>query len=75
MRVLSDVSFFAKFSVIGFLCICMVYLIVLSLLQALKTSNYGAEPMLRNCGISISSGFTDVEGRVLQAPRVNFLPL
>lgn len=40
------------------------------LLKALKTSNYGSEPMLRNCGIAISTGFTQVEGRVLPAPRV-----
>ncbi|XP_057441491.1 protein argonaute 4-like [Lotus japonicus] len=40
--------------------------------QALKTSNYGNEPMLKNCGITIASGFTQVEGRVLQAPRLKF---
>ncbi|KAL2316931.1 hypothetical protein Fmac_030807 [Flemingia macrophylla] len=40
--------------------------------DTLKTSNYGAEPMLRKCGITISSGFTEVEGRVLQAPRLKF---
>ncbi|XP_058743134.1 protein argonaute 4-like [Vicia villosa] len=40
--------------------------------DALRTSNYGSEPMLRNCGISITSGFTQVDGRVLQAPRLKF---
>ncbi|XP_061341119.1 protein argonaute 4-like [Gastrolobium bilobum] len=40
--------------------------------EALKTSNYGSEPMLRNCGISISTGFTQVEGRVLPAPKLKF---
>ncbi|XP_027329366.1 protein argonaute 4-like [Abrus precatorius] len=40
--------------------------------EALRSSNYGSEPMLRNCGISINSGFTEVEGRVLQAPRLKF---
>ncbi|XP_004491186.1 protein argonaute 4-like [Cicer arietinum] len=40
--------------------------------DALKTSNYGAEPMLRNCGISITSGFTQVDGRVLQPPKLMF---
>ncbi|OIW13413.1 hypothetical protein TanjilG_19765 [Lupinus angustifolius] len=39
---------------------------------ALKTSNYGSEPLLRNCGVSISTGFTEVEGRVLPAPRLKF---
>lgn len=33
-------------------------------------SNYDAEPLLRSCGISISSNFTQVEGRVLPAPKV-----
>ncbi|XLR27368.1 hypothetical protein S83_055268, partial [Arachis hypogaea] len=38
--------------------------------DALKTSNYGSEPMLQNCGISISTGFTQVDGHVLPSPRV-----
>ncbi|KAJ7960428.1 Protein argonaute like [Quillaja saponaria] len=38
--------------------------------DALKSNNYDAEPMLRKCGISISSNFTQVEGRVLQAPKL-----
>ncbi|KAI5323475.1 hypothetical protein L3X38_032547 [Prunus dulcis] len=38
--------------------------------NALKINNYDAEPMLRSCGVSISSGFTQVEGRVLPAPRL-----
>ncbi|XP_058728343.1 protein argonaute 4-like [Vicia villosa] len=40
--------------------------------DALKSSNYDSEPMLRNCGISITSGFTQVDGRVLEAPRLKF---
>lgn len=39
-------------------------------LQALKSSKYDAEPMLRSCGISINPSFTQVEGRVLPAPKV-----
>ncbi|KAL6976557.1 Protein argonaute-4, variant 2 [Sarracenia purpurea var. burkii] len=38
--------------------------------DALKINNYDAEPMLRSCGISISTNFTQVEGRVLPAPRL-----
>ncbi|KAK9280647.1 hypothetical protein L1049_014343 [Liquidambar formosana] len=38
--------------------------------DALKSSNYDAEPMLRSCGISINTSFTQVEGRVLSAPRL-----
>nr|VDD08311.1 unnamed protein product [Brassica oleracea] len=38
--------------------------------KALKVSNYDTEPLLRSCGISISSNFTQVEGRVLQAPKL-----
>ncbi|KAE9614906.1 putative post-transcriptional gene silencing PAZ-Argonaute family [Lupinus albus] len=40
--------------------------------DALKISNYGAEPMLRNCGVQINPSFTQVDGRVLQAPRLKF---
>ncbi|XP_078152182.1 protein argonaute 4A-like isoform X2 [Carex rostrata] len=36
----------------------------------LKRSNYDAEPMLRACGVSISPTFTQVDGRVLQAPKL-----
>ncbi|CAH2060775.1 unnamed protein product [Thlaspi arvense] len=38
--------------------------------KALQVSNYDTEPLLRSCGISISSNFTQVEGRVLQAPKL-----
>ncbi|XP_057953427.1 protein argonaute 4-like [Malania oleifera] len=38
--------------------------------DALKINNYDAEPMLRSCGVSINSQFTQVEGRVLSAPRL-----
>lgn len=44
--------------------------VVANFVQALQRSNYGAEPMLRSCGVSISTNFTQVEGRVLPAPRV-----
>ncbi|KAL4585182.1 hypothetical protein LXL04_009797 [Taraxacum kok-saghyz] len=40
------------------------------LTNALKLNNYDAEPLLKSCGISINSGFTQVEGRVLPAPRL-----
>ncbi|KAK6928958.1 Argonaute, linker 1 domain [Dillenia turbinata] len=38
--------------------------------HALRTSNYEADPMLRSSGISISSGFVQVDGRVLPAPTL-----
>ncbi|XP_030458575.1 protein argonaute 4-like [Syzygium oleosum] len=38
--------------------------------DALKLNKYDAEPMLRSCGVSISTQFTQVEGRVLPAPRL-----
>ncbi|KAK8498367.1 hypothetical protein V6N12_032919 [Hibiscus sabdariffa] len=41
-----------------------------ALSSALQRSNYSAEPMLRSCGVSISTNFTQVEGRVLPAPRL-----
>ncbi|GKD15106.1 argonaute 4-like protein [Tanacetum coccineum] len=40
------------------------------LTDALKINNYDAEPLLKSCGISISNSFTQVEGRVLQAPKL-----
>ncbi|XP_028797109.1 protein argonaute 4 [Neltuma alba] len=40
--------------------------------DALKSNKYNSEPMLHNCGVSISNSFTEVEGRVLQAPRLMF---
>ncbi|KAM0827937.1 hypothetical protein ACQ4PT_067874 [Festuca glaucescens] len=38
--------------------------------DALKRSNYDSDPMLMACGISIAPKFTQIEGRVLQAPKV-----
>jgi eukaryotic translation initiation factor 2C len=38
--------------------------------DVLKRSNYDSEPMLNSCGISIARGFTQVAGRVLQAPKL-----
>ncbi|KAL5215474.1 hypothetical protein ABZP36_006875 [Zizania latifolia] len=38
--------------------------------DALRRSNYDSDPMLRACGISISQNFTQVEGRILQAPKL-----
>uniref|UniRef100_A0A453EQL1 PAZ domain-containing protein n=1 Tax=Aegilops tauschii subsp. strangulata TaxID=200361 RepID=A0A453EQL1_AEGTS len=39
--------------------------------DVLKRSSYDTEPMLKACGISIAQGFTQVSGRVLQAPKVS----
>ncbi|KAG6414004.1 hypothetical protein SASPL_126720 [Salvia splendens] len=38
--------------------------------NALKINNYDAEPMLRSCGVTINSNFTQVEGRVLLPPKL-----
>nr|AGS47796.1 argonaute 9 [Salvia miltiorrhiza] len=43
---------------------------MLVLSNALKINNYGAEPMLRACGVSINNSFTQVEGRVLPTPKL-----
>ncbi|XP_071732448.1 protein argonaute 4-like [Rutidosis leptorrhynchoides] len=40
------------------------------LTDALRLNNYDAEPLLKSCGISINNSFTQVEGRVLPAPRL-----
>nr|VDD33029.1 unnamed protein product [Brassica oleracea] len=41
-----------------------------SLTNGLKKSNYNADLVLQDCGVSIGSNFTQVEGRVLPAPRL-----
>ncbi|CAM8969562.1 hypothetical protein QQ045_003373 [Rhodiola kirilowii] len=38
--------------------------------NSLKINNYAAEPLLKSCGISINDKFTEVEGRILPAPRL-----
>ncbi|XP_062208482.1 protein argonaute 4A [Phragmites australis] len=38
--------------------------------DVLQRSNYDSEPMLMACGISIAKRFTEVDGRVLQAPKL-----
>ncbi|OIT19025.1 protein argonaute 4 [Nicotiana attenuata] len=38
--------------------------------NALQINNYDAEPLLRASGVSISSNFTQVEGRGLPAPKL-----
>ncbi|KAJ8747027.1 hypothetical protein K2173_013358 [Erythroxylum novogranatense] len=40
------------------------------LTDVMKSNNYAAEPMLQSCGVKISSRFTQVEGRVLSAPKL-----
>eukprot|EP00262_Sarcandra_glabra_P005111 TRINITY_DN16421_c0_g1_i1.p1 TRINITY_DN16421_c0_g1~~TRINITY_DN16421_c0_g1_i1.p1 ORF type:complete len:914 (+),score=151.93 TRINITY_DN16421_c0_g1_i1:78-2819(+) len=40
------------------------------LADALKTNNYDADPMLQACGVSINTHFTEVQGRILQAPKL-----
>ncbi|XP_044960837.1 protein argonaute 4B-like [Hordeum vulgare subsp. vulgare] len=45
---------------------------MLSLTGELRANNYNSDPMLRECGISIAPEFTQVEGRVLQAPQLIF---
>jgi len=42
-------------------------------LQSLRSSKYGDEPMLRSLGITVEPSFTQVDGRVLQAPTVSVI--
>lgn len=39
-------------------------------MQALATSNYAADPLLEASGVSISTEFTRIQGRILQPPKV-----
>lgn len=57
-----------------FLCNILLNFILLTSCQAIKRSNYAAEPILRTCGISINSDFMQVDGRVLAAPKVLTYP-
>ncbi|CAA7061156.1 unnamed protein product [Microthlaspi erraticum] len=41
-----------------------------SLTTGLKNSNYGADPVLQESGVTIGSDFTQVEGRILPAPKL-----
>ncbi|KAL9247932.1 hypothetical protein vseg_021308 [Gypsophila vaccaria] len=41
-----------------------------ALSEALKTSDYASDPLLRSSGIAINSGFARVGGRVLTAPKL-----
>ncbi|KAJ0469097.1 putative post-transcriptional gene silencing PAZ-Argonaute family protein [Helianthus annuus] len=43
-----------------------------ALMGALKQSNYGADPVINSTGITISTTFTQVEGRVLDPPKLKF---
>uniref|UniRef100_A0A803LTC3 Argonaute 4 n=1 Tax=Chenopodium quinoa TaxID=63459 RepID=A0A803LTC3_CHEQI len=43
-----------------------------TLTDAMRRSNYAAEPLLRTCGITINNEFMQVEGRVLAAPKLKF---
>ncbi|AQK89302.1 putative argonaute family protein isoform X1 [Zea mays] len=38
--------------------------------DVLQRSNYDAEPMLKACGITIARNFIEVDGRVLQPPKL-----
>ncbi|XP_024986290.1 protein argonaute 4A-like [Cynara cardunculus var. scolymus] len=43
-----------------------------ALTGALRQSNYEADPLINSTGISISTAFTQVEGRVLEPPKLKF---
>ncbi|GAV64237.1 PAZ domain-containing protein/Piwi domain-containing protein/DUF1785 domain-containing protein [Cephalotus follicularis] len=41
-----------------------------TLTDVLKSNKYDTEPMLHSCGMTIHTNFTQVEGRILAAPRL-----
>lgn len=41
-------------------------------MQALQTYNYDDDPMLAACCVSIEKQPVEVDGRVLETPKVNF---
>ncbi|OMO91480.1 Argonaute/Dicer protein, PAZ [Corchorus olitorius] len=44
-------------------------MVMFETLEALRNCNYGSDPMLRACDVTINPRFTQVEGRVLPAPK------
>ncbi|CAH8383291.1 unnamed protein product [Eruca vesicaria subsp. sativa] len=58
-----------------FFVYALIFLLILILtfkfhLQALQGIKYNDDPMLKECGVRISSNFTEVEGRILAAPKL-----
>lgn len=45
------------------------------ILQAVRNYRYDNDPLLAACGISIEKQLTQVNGRVLETPKVNILNL
>ncbi|GKB96912.1 argonaute 4A-like protein [Tanacetum coccineum] len=43
-----------------------------TLMGALNQSNYNADPLINSTGITISTTFTEVQGRVLEPPKLKF---
>ncbi|GJW58575.1 argonaute 4A-like protein, partial [Tanacetum coccineum] len=43
-----------------------------ALMGAQRQSNYAADPLINSTGITISTSFTQVEGRVLEPPKLKF---
>ncbi|PWA66503.1 PAZ domain-containing protein [Artemisia annua] len=43
-----------------------------TLMGALRQSNYGADPLINSTGLTISTTFTEVQGRVLEPPKLKF---
>lgn len=44
------------------------------ILQAVKNYRYDDDPLLTACGISIEKELTQVNGRVLEIPKVDYEP-
>lgn len=73
MRTLTDVSFpqssYVYSSYLGWSNI-FAHLIW----QALRSYSYDEDPVLAACGISIGKQLTQVDGRILEIPKVNISP-
>lgn len=65
-------KFFSKSEVIPFLFLIRTYL-QRFIWQALKNYRYDEDPVLAQCGVKIDRQLTQVEGRVLESPKVSFL--
>lgn len=68
IRVLTNVRSPHNVLCIGFSC-CNL-LTMLLIWQAMRNCRFDSDPLLAACGISIEKQLTQVEGRILEAPRV-----
>lgn len=72
IRVVTDVEFHSTLVLVIFNYL-LLQIYCLLIFQALRSYRYDEDPLLVACGISIEKQLTQVDGRVLEAPKVRYL--